>query len=329
MRRKRATLNRWCRFHIGGMDEDVMSLIASGYEVDEDNAKQLESWLTAGKWSIEEATLLFLEINPDTAFGECFATFSGSGSIQYEYFDDDDPGSRILTGRNCDGEEVYLTSEQETMLHKKRRMCKEIKRKMNLHESAEPREWIDLALKKGITIPWFDWAIKRGLIPTQVTERTPLSCFDKASPTYPHTLTLDLQADAGITTAVSDASVVSVSEIAATDAQAAPVDSSSITSSQVAQLFDGLPYTAKNWPKRLSDTKWLIHAKIGAGQVGGISAQWCPLLLAHQIHAREEEHLKQKTLDALSRRFNKFLPLQPWRDAWNDHYAMFTNANND
>lgn len=185
-----------------------MGLKASEYAVDEANAKLLKSWLTAGKWSIEQATLLFLEIDPDRTQGDCFATFSGHRSIQYEYYDDDDPSSRISYWVDDDGEPDYLTSEQRTLLNETRRTYKEIERNLNLHESAEPVEWICLACKKGITIPWLEWAIERKLyIPKQEADKTPPSDFDKVSVTYQPELAIDLQKGVGGTVAVSDSLV--------------------------------------------------------------------------------------------------------------------------
>ena len=140
-----------------------MSFIPSEYAVDVENEKLLKSWLTAGKWSTEEATLLFLEIDPDRAHGNCFTTFSGNGCIQHDYYDGNDPRSIMSYGVDDDGEPEYLTTEQRTLLHKTRGMCKEIKRSINLHNEAKPREWIDLAIEKGINIAWLDWAIVRGL----------------------------------------------------------------------------------------------------------------------------------------------------------------------
>ncbi len=143
-------------------DRGVMTT-ANEYDVDEGNAELLKSWLDAGKWSREQATLLFLDIDPDRAYGECFATFSGHGSIQYDYFDDDDTNSRILTGHDCDGDEVYLTTEQDTLLSKTKILRKKIERKINQVGEAGPQEWIDLALEKDIHIPWLDWAVKNNL----------------------------------------------------------------------------------------------------------------------------------------------------------------------
>ena len=140
-----------------------MGLMANEFGVDESNAKRLKSWLSAGQWSSEEATLLFLEIDPDRTHGDCFSTFSGPGSIRYEYYDDDDPSSLMSYGVGDDGEPEYLSSEQRTLMNETRRTCKEIARKINLFESAKPHEWIDLAVEKDIVIPWLAWAIKNNL----------------------------------------------------------------------------------------------------------------------------------------------------------------------
>lgn len=139
-----------------------MSMEASEYAVDEANEKRLRSWLTAGKWSWEQATLLCLEIDPDRQSGECFSTFSGHGEVQYEYFDDDRK-TRVPCGVDEEGEPEYLTAEQDALLHKTKGLCGQIGRSLNLHDLAEPHEWIELAGEKGIAIPWLDWAIERGL----------------------------------------------------------------------------------------------------------------------------------------------------------------------
>lgn len=139
-----------------------MSMEASEYAVDEANAKKLIFWLTAGKWSWEQATLLFQEIDPDRQYGECFSTFSGHGEVQYEYFDEECK-TRVPCGVDEENDPVYLTAEQDDLLHKTRQLCREIGMKLNLYDSAEPHEWIELAYKKGVAIPWLNWAIERGL----------------------------------------------------------------------------------------------------------------------------------------------------------------------
>lgn len=146
----------------GAQKGNAMSMEASKYAVDEANAKQLTFWLTAGKWSLEQATLLFQEIDPDRQFGECFSTFSGHGEVQYEYFDDERKTS-VPCGVDEEGEPTYLTAEQDDLLHKTKQLCRQIGMKLNLYDSAEPHEWIELACKKGVAIPWLNWAIEMGL----------------------------------------------------------------------------------------------------------------------------------------------------------------------
>ena len=138
-----------------------MSMEASEYAVDEANEKRLKSWLTAGQWTRKEASLLFLDIDPDRETGEVFSTFSGLGEVQYEYFDDECK-TRVPCGVDEEGEPEYLSAEQETVLHKTKGLCSQIGRSLNLHDLAEPHEWIELAGEKGIAIPWLDWAIERG-----------------------------------------------------------------------------------------------------------------------------------------------------------------------
>ena len=116
----------------------------------------------------------------------------------------------------------------------------------------------------------------------------------------------------------------------ATSSEIAPIlQTKSITSKQVALLFDSLPYSAENWPKRLSGTKWLKPANIALGEVGGITGLWCPLILARLVHGRIKGREKQKTLEALNTRFKRNTALHPWRDAWNEHYALFTDTIDD
>lgn len=169
-----------------------MGSIAGEYAVDEVNAELLKDWLDAGVWSKEEAILLFLDIDPDRKHRRCFTTFSGHGSIHYEYHDDSVASSIVQQGTDDDGEPDYLTAEQWTLLRNNKILSGQIEKKINLHESAEPVEWIDLALKKGITIPWLEWAIERKLyIPKQEADKTPSPDLDKASLTCQPELAMD------------------------------------------------------------------------------------------------------------------------------------------
>lgn len=138
-----------------------MSNEASEYAVDEANAKLLKCWLNGGRWTREQATLLFLEIDPRSVTSECFSTFSGRGEVQYDYYDEDRKDKEPCS-YNEDGEPEYLTDEQNALFHKTKQRCFEIDLQLNSRDTAEPREWIELAREKEIHIPWLDWAIKRG-----------------------------------------------------------------------------------------------------------------------------------------------------------------------
>lgn len=139
-----------------------MNMEASEYVVDEANAERLTTWLNAGQWTREEATRLFLEINPRSVTFECFSTFSGRGEVQYEYYDYDRKEREPCT-YDEDGLPVYLTTEQDALFHKTMERRFEIDLQLNSLETGEPHEWIELGRNKRITIPWLNWAIKRGL----------------------------------------------------------------------------------------------------------------------------------------------------------------------
>ena len=107
---------------------------------------------------------------------------------------------------------------------------------------------------------------------------------------------------------------------------ASSVPSNGLATAQIAVIFDGLPYTAENWPKRASDINWLEPARERLGAAGGATSLWCPATLARLIHGRGRGAAKQKTLEALNKRFRSNPVLEPWRDAWNQHYEMFNDA---
>lgn len=112
--------------------------------------------------------------------------------------------------------------------------------------------------------------------------------------------------------------------VVAESANDAPVDG--ITTAQVAAIFDGIKYRAENWTRRLSDTKWLEPAQVALGAQGGASSLWNPATLARLIHGKERGTAKQKTLEALNRKFKSKPVLAPWRTAWDEHYDMFKDA---
>ena len=95
---------------------------------------------------------------------------------------------------------------------------------------------------------------------------------------------------------------------------------------QVAIVFDGLLFTAENWPKRLSDAKWLQPARLRAGVQGGLSALWCPLALAQAIHAHKKDAKeKAATLKKLNSLFKRKDLLAQHRDAWGRYFQLMSN----
>jgi hypothetical protein len=98
-----------------------------------------------------------------------------------------------------------------------------------------------------------------------------------------------------------------------------------LTTSAIAQLFDGLPFATNRWPRNLSTTKWLKSAMRGQGERGGASATWCPLTIAQLVYGHEKDiRAKQKTFETLNSRFRTNPILKPWKDAWDDFYGTFT-----
>jgi hypothetical protein len=215
---------------------NAMSVEADEYFVDEANEKLLKSWLNAGQWTREEATLLFLEINPCSVSSECFATFSGRGEVQYEYYDNDRKEREPCT-YDEDGEPVYLTVEQDALFYKTKERCFEIDLQLNSQVTTEPQKWIDLACEKGIHIPWLDWAIKK------------VPCIQKQEPSV-----------------VSKAPVVegSVSEPAQWHLLATPTE--------LIAAFGSFTGMNKNWFNSLGDKPQLLAAryKLGVSGRGGV-----------------------------------------------------------
>lgn len=110
-------------------------------------------------------------------------------------------------------------------------------------------------------------------------------------------------------------------------AESVPSDTAnSLTTAQVAAIFDGLPFTAENWPKRLSGSQWLKPAQVALGAAGGATSLWNPATLARLIHGMQRGAAKQKMLQALNRKFKSNPVLEPWRADWNEHYEMFNDA---
>jgi len=130
--------------------------------------------------------------------------------------------------------------------------------------------------------------------------------------------------------------------IAGTDTEAAPpivlavdvmpTEPEPLPTQTIATVFDGIEFSQERWIKNIGSAKWLQPANRGKGEQGGAPATWCPLTVATAIHSRmksatpQERREKQKALNALNSRFKINPVLSPWLDAWNDHYSMFSDA---
>ncbi len=113
-----------------------------------------------------------------------------------------------------------------------------------------------------------------------------------------------------------------VVEVPASEPQPDP-----IPTRDIAELFEGLPYTAANWPRRLSGTQWLAPAMVARGEVGGVTGTWCPLTLARLVCQKSKgKSNEETTFKSLNSRFKSYPQLAPWRDAWDDYYATFSDT---
>lgn len=138
-----------------------MNTQSSGYVIDEANAERLTCWLDAAQWTRREATLLFLDTDPDREYVNRFSTFSRVGEVQYEYYDDDDPQTIVQYGVNEYDEPIYISGEQETLLRSSQKLRNKLEKKLNLYDVANPFEWVELACELKIFVPWLTWAIEK------------------------------------------------------------------------------------------------------------------------------------------------------------------------
>ena len=190
-------------------------------------------------------------------------------------------------------------------------------------------EWMDIAAGAGRTVhPWAQRYVKHnGLYgpPKPKTEHAPTLTQLAVNVNMVSTTVNRPSPTVSSPSSVTKTAPQAETPVPAVDkARVAPVEG--ITTSQVAAIFDALQYTAENWPKRLSDTKWLKPAQVALGAAGGATSLWCPVTLARLIHGRQRGAAKQKTLEALNRKFKSNPVLEPWRTDWNEHYEMFNDA---
>ena len=99
-----------------------------------------------------------------------------------------------------------------------------------------------------------------------------------------------------------------------------------LTTSEIAYAFDNVSgWPAARWIKNLSAAKWARPALIGLGEQGGAPSVWRPLMLAQLVHARAGAE-KETTLKKLAKRFSRQDTLAPWREAFKEFSATFSDA---
>lgn len=98
----------------------------------------------------------------------------------------------------------------------------------------------------------------------------------------------------------------------------------SLTTSEIAQCFDGVMFGVDRWRRNLSSAEWAGTARIARGVQGGASALWNPMTLAQLIHGRQRsEKDKENILKAMNGRFNRLPTLAPWRSDFREYFATY------
>lgn len=142
-------------------------MIVSAYDQDENGKEsKLIFWLRLDAWDLFQATHLFLDLDPDNCgrneseYFTRLVTFKGN--IYPEY---DDRGYPIIEQCMDDGETLYLGWEEASdYTHRFKVIFRLLDNKLKPIKYASPQDWVDLAISKNISIPWYDWAIRNKLI---------------------------------------------------------------------------------------------------------------------------------------------------------------------
>jgi hypothetical protein len=102
----------------------------------------------------------------------------------------------------------------------------------------------------------------------------------------------------------------------------------SLPTKDIADCFDGLNgWPAARWTKNLGESKWLHPARTALGAAGGAPSMWSPLTLAQLVHDKTKgARPKAQVLKAFDNQFNKNPVLMPWRDDFNEYFAMFSES---
>jgi hypothetical protein len=111
-----------------------------------------------------------------------------------------------------------------------------------------------------------------------------------------------------------------------TDTMQAPATANGMTTQEIGAVFDGLPFSQVDWPKRVSGARWLQGTRLSLGIKGGASSMWCPLKVAQASYAQASKYDQAKRLKALNNCFKLNPALAPWKDDWDNFHTMFSDT---
>lgn len=106
----------------------------------------------------------------------------------------------------------------------------------------------------------------------------------------------------------------------------APATANGMTTQDIAAVFDDLPFSQLDWPKRVSSAKWLQGARLSLGIKGGAPSMWCPVKVAQASYDHAHEYDKPKRLKALNNCFKSNPALAPWKDEWDEFHSTFRDT---
>jgi len=111
----------------------------------------------------------------------------------------------------------------------------------------------------------------------------------------------------------------------------APMDDApeqSLPTKDIADCFDGLNgWNADRWGKNLGGSNWLHPARTARGAAGGAPSTWNPLTLAQLVCDKTKgQRPKEQILKSFNNRFNTNPVLAPWKSAFNEYFAMFSET---
>lgn len=159
-----------------------MNFIASTNSAAINMENRLRFWLTMDEWGIDEATQIISGLDPDkTIKPSTNGNIHSLGSVtlfngrKIPAPDLEMCGCGKDDCNDCANQEEGISEAQDELneLNAYFLKCKDMARLFNSpsNNSISPKEWIERALSKKISIPWLRLAIERGLLPKDLAEK--------------------------------------------------------------------------------------------------------------------------------------------------------------